>query len=63
MTQQTFAGSIAETNLLAFIYGNDRIIQGVKHVEQAALLTPSSLLDMLVIPVLFLQLHLFIKRR
>lgn len=63
MTQQTFAGSIAEANLLAFIYGNDRIIQGVKHVEQAALLTPSSLLDMLVIPVLFLQLHLFIKRR
>lgn len=63
MTQQTFAGSIAETNLLAFIYGNDRIIQGVKHVEQAALLTPSSLLDLLDIPVLFLQLHLFIKRR
>ena len=63
MTQQTFTGSIAEANLLAFIYGNDRIIQGVKHVEQAALLTPSSLLDMLVIPVLFLQLHLFIKRR
>lgn len=63
MTQQTFTGSIAEANLLAFIYGNDRIIQGVKHVEQAALLKPSSLLDVLDIPVFFFQLHLFIKRR
>ena len=54
MTQQIFTGSIAEADFLAFIYGNNRIIQGVKHAEQGAPLKPPFLLGMLTIPVFFL---------
>jgi hypothetical protein len=63
MTQQAFASPIAEADFLTFSYGNNRIIQNIKHSEQGALRMQPSLLDMLAITVFFFQLHLFIKRR
>jgi len=52
LLQQVFTGMIAKTYLLVFVYGNNRITQGIKHLEQSVLLqTPSPGVDVQLRPV------------